>query len=140
MNYWTFGDYLGIGAGAHGKLTDADGVVVRTQQMREPRRYLAADPGSLTTKPVARTDLPFEFAMNAFRLVDGFADALFAERTGLDAGVLTEALAPLAARGLLERTPGRWRATTKGFRFLNDILVELLPEPENPAPIPAAAL
>ncbi len=70
--------------------------------------------------------------MNGFRLVDGFEDELFAARTGLDAASLERALAPLQARGLLERTPGHWRATPKGFRFLNDILVELLPETAQP--------
>jgi putative oxygen-independent coproporphyrinogen III oxidase len=127
LNYWTFGDYLGIGAGAHGKVTAADGTIIRTSQLREPRRYLAADPASLAKKPVDRRDLAFEFAMNAFRLVDGFPDDLFASRTGLDPAVLDEALRPLVGRGLLERTAGQWRATAKGFRFLNDILVELLP-------------
>ena len=131
LNYWTFGDYLGIGAGAHGKVTDANGTVVRTSQLREPRRYLAADPGALAKRVVDRRDLSFEFAMNGFRLVDGFADDLFASRTGLDPAALNEALGPLVARGLVERTPGHWRATTKGFRFLNDILVELLPEADS---------
>jgi putative oxygen-independent coproporphyrinogen III oxidase len=138
LNYWTFGDYLGIGAGAHGKLTRGDGTIVRTQQMREPRRYLQADPGSLTSKVVNRVDLPFEFAMNAFRLVDGFPDVLFETRTGLQSGELGGVLDPLSARGLLERTVGGWRATARGFRFLNDILVELLPEPTTSRPIPGA--
>lgn len=136
LNYWTFGDYLGIGAGAHGKITGAGGSIVRTQQLREPRRYLAADPRALPTKPVARNELAFEFAMNAFRLVDGFRDELFVERTGLEAAGLDRALGPLAGRGLLQRTPGGWRATAKGFRFLNDILVELLPDAVPAEPIP----
>ncbi|MEO8063729.1 MAG: radical SAM family heme chaperone HemW [Pseudomonadota bacterium] len=136
LNYWMFGDYLGIGAGAHGKITHPGRQLIeRTQRMREPRRYLAEEPGSLTRKPIAARDLPFEFAMNAFRLVDGFADELFESRTGLDIVVLEEALGGLVARGLVQREPGRWAATPKGFRFLNDILVELLPEPE-PAAIP----
>jgi putative oxygen-independent coproporphyrinogen III oxidase len=136
LNYWTFGDYLGIGAGAHGKLSGADGSIVRTRQMREPRRYLAADPRSLARKSIGNRDLPFEFAMNGFRLVDGFEDDLFPARTGLEPQVLEQALAPLRARGLVERTSGRWRATPKGFRFLNEILVELLPEAEAAEPIP----
>jgi putative oxygen-independent coproporphyrinogen III oxidase len=140
LNYWTFGDYLGIGAGAHGKITREDGAIVRTQQMREPRRYLAADPRALTMKPVRRNEIPFEFAMNAFRLVDGFADGLFSQRTGLAAGELERALTPLVGRQLLERTAGHWRATEKGFRFLNDILVELLPEAVPAGPIPGTVL
>jgi putative oxygen-independent coproporphyrinogen III oxidase len=130
LNYWTFGDYLGIGAGAHGKVTDPQRqVIVRTQRMREPRRYFAEAPDSLTRKQVTARDLPFEFAMNGFRLVEGFSDELFESRTGLGIAVLEQALAGPVARGLVERAPGRWAASAKGFRFLNDILVELLPEP-----------
>jgi oxygen-independent coproporphyrinogen-3 oxidase len=128
LNYWTFGDYIGIGAGAHGKLSFADsGFAVRTQQTREPRRYLAAEPGALVRKQIAKQDLPFEFSMNGFRLVHGFADEKFESRTGLPITVLERALAPLVGRGLVERGEQTWRATAKGFRFLNDILVELLP-------------
>jgi oxygen-independent coproporphyrinogen-3 oxidase len=131
LNYWQFGDYLGIGAGAHGKLSyPGRGFAVRTQQTREPRRYLAADPRSLVRKTISARDLPFEFAMNGFRLVDGFAEELFEGRTGLPIAVLAQALAPVMARGLVERSEGGWRATAKGFRFLNEILVELLPETE----------
>jgi oxygen-independent coproporphyrinogen-3 oxidase len=127
LNYWTFGDYLGIGAGAHGKITDASGQgIARTQQVREPRRYLAADPTALVRKPIATRELPFEFAMNGFRLVEGFDDEMFESRTGLSVGVLERALVPLQGRGLVAREAGTWRATAQGFRFLNDILVELL--------------
>ena len=136
LNYWTFGDYLGIGAGAHGKISGANGAIARTQQMREPRRYLAADPDALTKKPVGADDLTFEFAMNAFRLVDGFSDELFTARTGMGPAVLEAALRSPRARELVERTPGHWRATTKGFRFLNDILVDLLPDAGTAGPIP----
>jgi putative oxygen-independent coproporphyrinogen III oxidase len=136
LNYWTFGDYLGIGAGAHGKITDpARQLIVRTQRMREPRRYLAEEPEALSRRQVGARDLPFEFAMNAFRLVEGFADELFEHRTGLNIAVLEDALGGLGDRGLVQREPGRWAATPKGFRFLNDILVELLPEAES-APVP----
>ena len=129
LNYWTFGDYLGIGAGAHGKISYAGrGLAVRTQQTREPRRYLAADPGALAQKPIAKRDLPFEFAMNGFRLLEGFSDELFEARTGEPIAVLERELATSVSRGLVERLPKRWRATPRGFRFLNEILVELLPE------------
>jgi len=127
LNYWTFGDYLGIGAGAHGKISDASRqLIVRTQQTREPRRYLAAEPAALVRKPIAVGELPFEFAMNGFRLVEGFADEMFESRTGLPVSVLERALAPIQPRGLVAREAGTWRATPQGFRFLNDILVELL--------------
>jgi oxygen-independent coproporphyrinogen-3 oxidase len=131
LNYWTFGDYLGIGAGAHGKISyPSRDLVVRTQQTREPRRYLAAEPGALIRKPIAIRDLPFEFAMNGFRLVEGFPEELFSARTGLPSAILERALAPLVTRELVDRGGGAWRATPAGFRFLNDILVELLPEAE----------
>jgi putative oxygen-independent coproporphyrinogen III oxidase len=133
LNYWNFGDYLGIGAGAHGKISDASReLIVRTQHTREPRRYLAADPEALVRRPIAVRDLPFEFAMNAFRLAEGFTDELFEDRTGLNAAVLERALAGLVQRGLVERVPGTWSATAKGFRFLNEILVELLPDAKTP--------
>jgi putative oxygen-independent coproporphyrinogen III oxidase len=128
LNYWEFGDYLGIGAGAHGKITDpASGEILRTVQWREPRRYLSAEPGVLTRKRVAMQELPFEFAMNGFRLVEGFSDALYQQRTGLDPGDLARALAAGMARGLVERRQDSWRASPQGLRFLNEILVELLP-------------
>jgi putative oxygen-independent coproporphyrinogen III oxidase len=131
LNYWQFGDYLGIGAGSHGKLSyPSRGFAVRTQQPREPRRYLGADPRSLVRKTIGNRDLPFEFAMNGFRLVEGFADELFESRTGLPNAVLEQALSALTARGLVERGRKHWRATPKGFRFLNEILVELLPDAE----------
>ena len=127
LNYWTFGDYLGIGAGAHGKISNGErGVIVRTQQTREPRRYLAADPDALARKPINAAHLPFDFAMNGFRLVEVFSDQTFESRTGLPASVLDEALASALSRGLVARDVGTWRATPRGFRFLNDILVPLL--------------
>jgi putative oxygen-independent coproporphyrinogen III oxidase len=135
LNYWNFGDYLGIGAGAHGKLSDPSReLIVRTQQLREPRRYLAANPADLVRKPIAVRELPFEFAMNGFRLAQGFTDQLFEETTGLKMATLERALTPMVERGLLERGPGTWRTTPMGFRFLNDILVELLPVTE-PTPL-----
>ena len=129
LNYWGFGDYLGIGAGAHGKISaPGTGVITRTRQMREPRRYLAAEPGSFVREPIAPAELPFEFAMNAFRLRQGFVDAQFEATTGLDVSILERSLAPLVRRELVERLPDGWRASEKGFRFLNEILVELLPD------------
>ena len=137
LNYWSFGDYVGIGAGAHGKITSEQGIV-RTQRTREPRRYLATDMTApvnsepVARKPVAARELPFEFAMNAFRLVEGFTDSLFSDRTGLPISTLESALAPQIARGLVLRDGAGWRATPHGLRFLNEILVSLLPDPESP--------
>ena len=84
LNYWRFGDYLGVGAGAHGKLTRASrGQIVRTTQPREPRRYLAAADTELAHRAIAPEELPFEFMLNALRLREGFALSLFTERCGL---------------------------------------------------------
>ena len=128
LNYWQFGDYLGIGAGAHGKITDAaSGRIWRTQQWREPRRYFSASPGELTRKPITAADFPFEFAMNGLRLVEGFHPALFEERTGLPGEILAGSLGSAVTRGLVELKPESWRATPRGLRFLNEILVDLLP-------------
>jgi len=129
--YWEFGDYLGIGAGAHGKLTHADGgTIARTVRARHPAAYLAAatPPDRITeTRNVAASELPFEFALNALRLVDGFALTLFEQRTGLSAQVLEPTLQAALARGLIERRPGGWRPTALGQRFLNDLQALFLP-------------
>ena len=130
LNYWTFGDYLGLGAGAHGKISFADERrVIRTQQVREPRRYLAADRGQLNKREVSIRELPFEFAMNGFRLVEGFADELFESRTGESVARLERGLESAIARHLVERTPRGWKTTPMGLRFLNEILLALLPPP-----------
>ncbi|HXS26820.1 MAG TPA: radical SAM family heme chaperone HemW [Steroidobacteraceae bacterium] len=131
-NYWTFGDYVGIGAGAHGKLTDAAHArILRTVQTREPRRYMAAPVESLVSKPVEACDLPFEFMLNALRLTGGFERELFESRTGLKWAAVAPILERLETRGLVFRDGVRWAATAFGARFLNDVLVSFLPaEPE----------
>ncbi len=130
LNYWSFGDYLGIGAGAHGKISDpARELICRTQQTREPRRYLAADPAALERRPIPVPELPFEFALNGFRLVEGFSDELFELRTGLGVAVLERALTPLEARGLVHRDVATWRATPKGFRFTTRYWWNCFPTP-----------
>lgn len=133
LNYWMFGDYVGIGAGAHGKLTlpesaHAAGSIVRTQQVREPRRYLANATGQLARRIVARDDLPFEFMLNALRLVDGFDTFLFCERTGLEWDEVAVRVNDLTARGLLQRTGSRCRPSPRGLQFLNDVLLRFLEE------------
>jgi putative oxygen-independent coproporphyrinogen III oxidase len=131
-NYWTFGDYLGAGAGAHGKLTDArSGTIVRTTHTREPRRYQAGAP--LTTRIVQPGELPFEFMMNALRLTSGFDAALFESRTGLRFEQVAPTLVAQQARGLLRAQDGHWRPTPRGLRFLNDLLVAFLPDPASAA-------
>jgi oxygen-independent coproporphyrinogen-3 oxidase len=127
LNYWTFGDYLGVGAGAHGKLTfAASGSIVRTVQAREPRRYVAGAPAALTRKNVAATDLPFEFMLNALRLVDGFEIDTFAQRTGLDWEEIALTVKGLVARQLLVVQGTRLATTLVGLRFLNDLLLSFL--------------
>jgi putative oxygen-independent coproporphyrinogen III oxidase len=135
LNYWNFGDYLGVGAGAHGKLTHAArGLIERTTQWREPRRYLAAADSELQRRAVARNELPFEFMLNALRLVDGFAADTFITRTGLSWQAVAAPLQRAAARGLLVAAAGRYRPSERGLQFLNDLLLEFLPQnPEKSA-------
>ena len=129
LNYWSFGDYVGLGAGAHGKLTFADrGEIIRTTQQREPRRYQAGSPAAITRTRVATADLPFEFMMNALRLANGFEIDLFAARTGLEWAGLGVNLERLMARRLLVIEGSICRPTPLGLRFLNEMLVSLLPE------------
>jgi len=129
LNYWLFGDYVGAGAGAHGKLTFADrGEIVRTAQQREPRRYQAASPRAVARTPVAAADLPFEFMMNALRLTGGFEKRVFTERTGLDWEAVEPSVDALVARGLLVVDGCLCQPTSLGLRFLNEMLIGLLPE------------
>jgi len=127
LNYWQFGDYLGLGAGAHGKVTDAAGIIHRTTQLREPRRYQAKPVEGLQRRRVPAADLPFEFALNALRLVAGFEPALWVERTGLAWPQVLPHLQKQQARGLLEVVGDHWRATEQGQRFLNDVMASFLP-------------
>jgi oxygen-independent coproporphyrinogen-3 oxidase len=145
LNYWEFGDYLGIGAGAHGKRSSADSegglAIVRTARWREPRRYLAGierdDAGADGAAPlgaiaeehgVSAAQRPFEYLMNALRLRAGFSSAQFQQRTGLPVQALLGSWEPLEQRGLLMRAGGQWRATARGFDLLNDVLAAFVPE------------
>ncbi len=132
LNYWTFGDYLGIGAGAHGKLSDAaDGRIVRTSKFKLPRSYLehAARGDALgTPSEVLARDRAFEFMMNALRLNGGVASALFAERTGMADAMLDAKLQAAHARGWLEADPERLAPTELGRRYLNDVIGLFLPD------------
>ncbi len=134
LNYWRFGDYLGIGAGAHSKLSFPDRVV-REMRFKQPKAYQeAALSGRAVqaTHEVPASELPFEFAMNALRLADGFALALFTERTGLSPSVLEAPLARAEALGLVERDAFSVRPTLRGRRFLNDLLGLFVPEAQRP--------
>jgi oxygen-independent coproporphyrinogen-3 oxidase len=124
LNYWQFGDYLGIGAGAHGKLTFPHRVV-REVRYRDPQRYMAAALGSgealAQDVEVTRDDLAFEFMLNALRLADGFDLARFAERTALPPSAIERPLADAERRGFLERDLHRVRPTARGYDFLSDL-------------------
>ncbi len=120
LNYWSFGDYLGIGAGAHSKISDHAGIR-REARPRHPKDYLA-DPVTRDWRPVAQADLPGEFMMNALRLVDGVPLALFSERTGLPLSAIEKSALAARCAGLLDVTDGRLRPTAQGRRFLNRLL------------------
>jgi len=124
LNYWTFGDYLGIGAGAHSKLSFPDRIV-RQARYRQPREYMErAGAGSAvhTDEPVAPREIPFEFMMNALRLTDGFELALFEERAGVPLVSALRGLDEAERRGLIVRDHERVAPTELGRRFLNDLL------------------
>ncbi len=127
-NYWEFGDYIGIGAGAHGKLTGKDGQIRRYAKTRLPADYLAESGCRRTGLRTLPGDaLPGEFAMNALRLHDGFTLDLFEARTGLSADTLAPTLASLEARELLGIDSGWVRTTALGRRFLDTVIAEFLP-------------
>jgi len=129
LNYWRFGDYLGIGAGAHSKLSFPDRIV-RQMRYKQPREYMqktAAGSPVQDEHAVSREALGFEFMMNALRLTEGFEAALFAERAGLALSALEQPLREAVQRGLITRDHVRIAPTKRGQRFLNDLLQLFLP-------------
>ncbi len=126
LNYWQFGDYLAIGAGAHGKVTLPDGVY-RFQKTRLPKDYLAKVPAEhLQFKAISAEELPFEFMMNALRLNDGVDAKLYAARTGLNLADMQDILGTLRQRQLLQNDPNRLACTEQGHVFLNSVLEAFL--------------
>ena len=126
LNYWQFGDYLAIGAGAHGKVTKADGVY-RYQKTRLPKDYLAHVPAEhLQFKKIDDEDMPFEFMMNALRLNDGVCSDLYSERTGLELNSLEPVLTSLRQRKLMVEGNEFLACTEQGHIFLNSVLEEFL--------------
>ena len=122
-NYWQFGDYLGIGAGAHGKLSFAHRIV-RQVKLRDPQRYMdaaLAGRALASEAEVRRKDLPFEYMLNALRLRGGFAVQDYLDRTGLPISTIAPALEEAQRKGLIERTAGHVQPTERGFDFLSDL-------------------
>ncbi|AZW30822.1 radical SAM family heme chaperone HemW [Bordetella bronchiseptica] len=125
LNYWEFGDYLGLGPGAHGKLSFHDRIE-RQARLRNPdswmQRAMARDGSHVAeSRVVGAGELPFEFMLNALRLKDGVAASSFGERTGLSLAAIAHQLEAATRRGLLDADPTRLRATALGWRFLNDL-------------------
>jgi coproporphyrinogen III oxidase-like Fe-S oxidoreductase len=132
LNYWQFGDYLGIGAGAHGKLTDAHRQqITRSWKLKHPREYLAHAAsvnrlgGSEVLKP---EDVSFEFMLNALRLTEGFDSELFVQRTGLPLSSIETTLLRAQELGLLEQRTNSIRPTPQGLNYLNDLMGMFLHE------------
>lgn len=130
LNYWRFGDYLGIGAGAHAKISFADRIV-REQRVRAPADYLRRVPENTHIAErhvLTEAEMPFEFMLNALRLTDGFEVPLFNERTGLPISAAEQTLMNAERRGLVARDHLRIAPTERGRRFLNDLQMLFLPE------------
>lgn len=122
-NYWQFGDYLGIGAGAHGKLSFAHRIV-RQVKIRDPQRYMdaaLAGRALASDEDVKRKDLPFEYMLNALRLRGGFAVQDYLDRTGLPISTIAAALEEAQRKGLIERSSTHVKPTERGFDFLSDL-------------------
>jgi oxygen-independent coproporphyrinogen-3 oxidase len=129
LNYWKFGDYLGLGAGAHSKLSFAHRVV-RQVRFREPMLYMEkALAGRCLAQDaeVSRADLPFEYMLNALRLKDGFGLQQFTERTGLAITAIQKGLEEAERKGLIERDFSRVKPSARGYDFLNDLQALFLP-------------
>ncbi|MEH6635013.1 MAG: radical SAM family heme chaperone HemW [Halioglobus sp.] len=130
LNYWSFGDYLGIGAGAHGKISVADGHIRRYAKKRQPGNYMAAKKGGYiaSQRDLDGKEIAGEFMLNALRLNKGFTLDQFSARTGLEATTLNPQLAALYDRGLLARCDDEVKATALGRRFLDTVIAEFFPD------------
>ncbi|HHG3342290.1 TPA: radical SAM family heme chaperone HemW [Vibrio parahaemolyticus] len=133
LNYWRFGDYLGIGCGSHGKLSFADGRIIRTTKVKHPRGYLAAyqnmvKPYLHTEQLVADEDRPFEFFMNRFRLMEACPKQDYVDTTGLPLSTIQDTIDWALEMGYLSETETHWQITEKGKLFLNDLLEAFMAE------------
>ena len=128
LNYWGFGDYIGVGAGAHGKISN--GMVTREARLRVPASYIrkaGTESVIAERKVLAQEDLVLEFMLNALRMKNGVPQAHFSARTGLSFDVIREQVDAAGKEGMLEAEPGRIKATEKGARYLNDLLQYFMP-------------
>jgi oxygen-independent coproporphyrinogen-3 oxidase len=134
LNYWEFGDYLGIGAGAHGKLTQiATHLIHRSSKSRQPKQYMAsASHEAQQSRVLTPEDAVFEFMLNAFRLQEGFCLSLFRERTGMSVDAISSRLESAVEQGLLSIDGSHLSATVLGRRFLNDLIMLFMPDPMHP--------
>ena len=124
LNYWRFGDYLGIGAGAHGKIS-YPGKITRQVRERHPETYMQAietkGNALIESREITSKDLPFEFMLNSLRLTDGVDTHTFSERTGLPLSIISKGLETASKKGLLDENPSKLRATKLGLRYLNNL-------------------
>ncbi len=131
LNYWSFGDYLAVGAGAHGKHTDSEGNIWRYQKPANPLAYMEQIEKGKADAELTKLDpreLGFEFMLNALRLSAGFAESTFIDRTGLPIADISVPIESARADGMIERSEnGVWQPTATGFRFLNDLQARFLP-------------
>lgn len=126
LNYWRFGDYIGIGAGAHGKITFPDKKIIRTIKHKHPKTYLESKNFIQTQEEIANQQRPFEFMLNALRLIEPISLALFEERTGLSNQVIEPILKKAMDRGLIFLTQDEIHKTERGLNFLNDLITLFL--------------
>jgi oxygen-independent coproporphyrinogen-3 oxidase len=137
LNYWEFGDYLGIGAGAHGKVSFPDRIT-RHERIKQPAEYLKAA-ATMTERTLSAAELPFEFMLNALRLIEGFPAPLFSQRTGLPLASIDKQMDHAERAGLLQRDWQRIRPTERGQRFLNELLALFLAD-EKPGRAPGVPI
>lgn len=127
LNYWQFGDYLGIGCGAHGKITQIESnTIVRTVKIKHPKGYLAAEDYTFETTTVEDEDRPLEYLMNRLRLMTPIPKKEFEQRTGLERSVISQGIEQACAKGLMTESQEYWQLTAKGHMFVNDLLSQFL--------------
>ncbi|MGS0824673.1 radical SAM family heme chaperone HemW [Shewanella sp. 0m-8] len=132
LNYWQFGDYLGIGCGAHGKITlindnnVSDSKIIRTVKIKHPKGYLTADNYTYETTEVAQEDRALEYLMNRLRLMSPIPKVQFEQRTGLSRDTISDGIKQACAKGLMTESDEHWQLTSKGHLFVNELLSQFL--------------